>query len=120
MAETLGHFAQQRVSDQCTVEAAVQRSERAAARHGGDDSQLYRQILGDFPSVDRTRRQGHASSREDVKPGHWGQSIVFFTKVTKTEVDPITGEEEETSFPILKTYTVFNVDQVAGPSTICG
>ena len=45
----------------------------------------------------------------------WGQNIVFFTRVTKTEVDPATGDEEETSFPLLKTYTVFNVDQVDGP-----
>jgi antirestriction protein ArdC len=58
---------------------------------------------------------GRVMRRADgVKPGHWGQSIVFFTRVTKTEVDPTTGEEEETSFPLLKTYTVFNVDQVEG------
>jgi antirestriction protein ArdC len=59
---------------------------------------------------------GRIQRRPDhVKPGSWGQSIVFFTKVTKTEVDPTTGEEEETSFPLLRTYTVFNVDQVDGP-----
>ena len=52
---------------------------------------------------------------ENVKPGHWGQTIVFFTRITKTEVDPVTGQEEETSFPLLKTYCVFNVDQVEGP-----
>ena len=51
---------------------------------------------------------------ENVEPGCWGQGIVFFTRVTKTEVDPATGDEEETSFPLLKTYTVFNVDQVEG------
>ena len=51
---------------------------------------------------------------ENVESGCWGQSIVFFTKVTKTEVDPITGDEEKTSFPLLKTYCVFNVDQVEG------
>lgn len=59
---------------------------------------------------------GRVQRRPDhVKPGHWGQTIVFFTRITKTEVDPFTGEEEETSFPLLKTYTVFNVDQVDGP-----
>ena len=59
---------------------------------------------------------GRVMRRPDsVEPGHWGQSIVFFTKITKTETDPTTGEEEETSFPLLKTYTVFNVDQVDGP-----
>jgi antirestriction protein ArdC len=59
---------------------------------------------------------GRIQKRPDhVKPGSWGQNIVFFTKVTKTETDPITGKEEETSFPLLKTYTIFNVDQVDGP-----
>ena len=59
---------------------------------------------------------GQVMRRPDsVKPGHWGQNIVFFTKVTKTEVDPITGDEAESSFPLLKTYCVFNVDQVEGP-----
>jgi antirestriction protein ArdC len=58
---------------------------------------------------------GQVMRRPDsIKPGHWGQSIVFFTRVTKTETDPVTGDEEETSFPILKTYCVFNVDQVEG------
>jgi antirestriction protein ArdC len=51
---------------------------------------------------------------ENVKPGNWGTNIVFFSRVTKTETDPITGQEEETSFPLLKTYCVFNVDQVEG------
>lgn len=59
---------------------------------------------------------GRIQRRPDhVKPGHWGQSIVFFTRVSKTETDPITGEEKDTSFPLLKSYTVFNVDQVDGP-----
>jgi antirestriction protein ArdC len=40
---------------------------------------------------------------------------LFFTRVSKIETDPVTGDEEETSFPILKNYTVFNVDQVEGP-----
>jgi antirestriction protein ArdC len=52
---------------------------------------------------------------ENVKPGHWGQNIVFFTRVTKTETDPITGDEDERSFPILRCYTVYNVDQCDGP-----
>ena len=59
---------------------------------------------------------GRIQKRPDsVEPGHWGQSIVFFTKVTKKEVDPFTGEEVEESFPLLRSYTVFNADQVDGP-----
>jgi antirestriction protein ArdC len=63
-----------------------------------------------------TEMGGRIQRRPDnVPPGQWGTHIVFFTKVTKTEVDPVTGEETEESFPLLKTYTVFNVDQVDGP-----
>jgi antirestriction protein ArdC len=59
---------------------------------------------------------GRIQKRPDnIEPGCWGQSIVFFTKITKKEVDPFTGEEIEESFPLLRSYTVFNVDQVDGP-----
>ncbi len=50
----------------------------------------------------------------DVRPGEWGTSIVFWKPVTKTEVDPKTGDEEEITFGFLKNYTVFNADQVDG------
>lgn len=49
-----------------------------------------------------------------MKPGHWGTNIVFFKPVTKTEIDKDTGEEEEVKFGLLKTYTVFCIDQVEG------
>jgi antirestriction protein ArdC len=59
---------------------------------------------------------GRVQRRPDnVPPGQWGTKILYFTRVTKTEVDPITGEETEDSFPILKTYYVYNVDQCDGP-----
>jgi antirestriction protein ArdC len=51
---------------------------------------------------------------DDVKPGQWGTNIVFFKPITKTEIDKDTGEEEEIKFGLLKTYCVFNVDQVEG------
>lgn len=48
---------------------------------------------------------GQVMRRPDsIKPGHWGQSILFFTRVSKIEMDPVTGDEEETSFPLLKTW----------------
>ena len=34
--------------------------------------------------------------------------------ITKTVTDPITGEETEEKYPLLKTYSVFSVDQVEG------
>ena len=62
-----------------------------------------------------TVQGGRIQHRPDnVPPGEWGTKIVFFTQIRKTEVDPVTGEETEESFPLLKTYTVFNVDQVDG------
>lgn len=51
---------------------------------------------------------------DDVPPGKWGTTIVFCRPVTKTETDP-DGEETETKTGmILRSYTVFNIDQVEG------
>lgn len=50
----------------------------------------------------------------DVQPGQWGTNICFFKPIKKVEVDQDTGEEEEIKFGLLKTYCVFNVDQVEG------
>lgn len=50
----------------------------------------------------------------NVDPGQWGTNIVFCKPVTKTVTDADTGDEEKSKFFILKTYTVFNADQVAG------
>src|SRR3954471_22112780 len=54
---------------------------------------------------------------DGVPPGRWGTTIVFFRPVTKTQIDPDTGREVEVGFPILRTYTVFNLDQVEGRSS---
>ena len=50
---------------------------------------------------------------EHVLPGHWGTTIVFCRPVTKTEKAP-NGEEKESKFWVLRSYTVFNIDQVEG------
>jgi antirestriction protein ArdC len=52
-----------------------------------------------------------------VAPGKWGSQIVFYARVTKNVVDPKTGKEEEEEYPILRTFTVFNADQVVGPNS---
>jgi antirestriction protein ArdC len=58
---------------------------------------------------------GAVKRRPDgVPPGRWGTTIVFFKPVTKTQTDPDTGKEVEVGFPILRTYSVFNLDQVEG------
>jgi len=51
---------------------------------------------------------------DDVEPGQWGTGIVFFKPVKRTVVDEETGEEQEERFGVLRTYTVFNADQVSG------
>jgi antirestriction protein ArdC len=50
----------------------------------------------------------------DVPPGEWGCGIIYYAPITKTITDPITGEETEEQYPLLKTYSVFSVDQVVG------
>jgi len=50
----------------------------------------------------------------DVAKGKWGCQIVFFKPVSKTVVDPITGNEEEETYRLMNTYTIFNADQVNG------
>lgn len=51
-----------------------------------------------------------------VPQGRWGTGIVFYKPVSKTVVDPVTGEEDEETYRLLRCFTVFNADQVCGPS----
>ncbi len=48
-----------------------------------------------------------------IPSGQWGTQIVFWSPVVKTERDE-EGDEKADRFFIMKTYTVFNVDQVEG------
>jgi len=50
----------------------------------------------------------------DVPPGEWGCGIIYYCQVSKTETDPDTGENVETSYPLLKSYSVFSIDQIEG------
>ena len=52
----------------------------------------------------------------EVDPGHWGAQIVFYKPISRTVVDADTGEEKDQRFPLLRTFTVFNADQVVGKS----
>ena len=47
----------------------------------------------------------------EVEPGQWGCKVVFFKPVTKTTVDPDTGETDEERFPMMRQYTLFNAEQ---------
>ena len=49
----------------------------------------------------------------DVPPGKWGTGIIFWSKVTKEEENE-DGEQEEKDIFFMRTFTVFNIDQVEG------
>lgn len=49
-----------------------------------------------------------------VKAGQWGATIVFYKQIARTVEDRQTGEEREERIPMLRTFTVFNADQVEG------
>ena len=50
----------------------------------------------------------------DVEPGDWGCKIVFMKPVSKKVKDKTTGEEKREGFTVMRTYTVFNIDQAEG------
>lgn len=50
---------------------------------------------------------------DDVAPGRWGATVVFYKPVTKTRTAE-DGEEIEDRYFLLRTYSVFNADQVEG------
>lgn len=50
----------------------------------------------------------------DVEPGEWGCRVVFFRPLVKTITNRLTGEERAEEIPLLRSYTVFNIDQCDG------
>lgn len=48
-----------------------------------------------------------------VPPGRWGTPIVFWSPITRAVTDD-RGEDQEDRFFVMRSYTVFNVDQVEG------
>jgi antirestriction protein ArdC len=50
----------------------------------------------------------------DVEAGEWGCKIVFMKPVSKRTKNAATGEEKKEGFTVMRTYVVFNVDQVDG------
>ena len=49
-----------------------------------------------------------------VRKGERGSTVVYASKITHSGTDRETGEETEQTIPFLKTYTVFNVEQIEG------
>ena len=50
---------------------------------------------------------------KDVEPGHWGASIILYRPFTKT-VENDKGDQEEHDYMLMRTFVVFNADQVEG------
>jgi antirestriction protein ArdC len=51
-----------------------------------------------------------------VKKGERGTVAVFWKLLSKDEIDPATGEKAVSSFPVLRSFVVFNVDQCDMPA----
>ena len=51
---------------------------------------------------------------DHVPTGHWGCPIIFMRQVRRQVKDEVTGDERIDSYRLLRTYTVFNVDQADG------
>lgn len=52
----------------------------------------------------------------NVRKGERGSSIVFFKQLERTATNAKTGEDEEILVPMMRGYTVFNVEQIEGLS----
>lgn len=49
-----------------------------------------------------------------VRKGEKGSPVVYASAINRSEENPETGEAEDRSIPFLKSYTVFNVEQIDG------
>ena len=49
-----------------------------------------------------------------VRKGEKGSLVVYANTISRTETDEATGEEHERDIPFMKSYTVFNAEQVDG------
>jgi antirestriction protein ArdC len=49
-----------------------------------------------------------------VRKGERGSTVVYASKITRTGTDQETGEDRQETIPFLKSYTVFNVEQIEG------
>ena len=50
----------------------------------------------------------------NVEAGQWGTNIVFFRPIEKKTIDAKTGNEKDSKFFVMRTFCVFNAEQVEG------
>ena len=60
-----------------------------------------------------TYRQARALGAQ-VRKGEQGAAVVYAKAIDRAEVDPVTGEEAIQRIPLLRAYTVFNIEQIEG------
>lgn len=65
-------------------------------------------------SIWMTFRQASKELGAHVRKGEKGTLVVFADNIKKTETDEETGEENECQFFYMKSYSVFNVEQIEG------
>ena len=69
-----------------------------------------------WATYDQWQQLGATVSKRpsDVAKGEWGCKIVFYRPISKTTIDPKTGEEDEDKFLVMRSWCVFNAEQVEG------
>lgn len=72
----------------------------------GDGTGIFRPAVADL--------QTGAGAGGQVRKGEKGSLVVYANSVTRTETDEASGEETARNIPFLKSYTVFNAEQVDG------
>lgn len=50
---------------------------------------------------------------EDIKPGKWATTVIYYAEIERKKMD-VDGLEKTEKFPLLRTYSVFNLQQVDG------
>ena len=60
-----------------------------------------------------TYRQAQALDGQ-IRKGETGETIVYADRIVRTDSDAATGDQTEQVIPFLKSYTVFNVEQIDG------
>ena len=55
-----------------------------------------------------------SEQRGTVRKGEKGTQVVFYSQINKTEIKPNDPNPENSTYALLKSYYVFNIDQVEG------
>ena len=82
------------------------------ARPRGDEPGVRFAVVGHLSTMGRNRCPGQKRPA-DLQPGQWGTRIVLWKQIERNK-QTADGTEETERFPMLRYFTVFNLDQVEG------